>query len=135
MNPPRKSNLGELLRLAAPTPERPAADFWADFQARASLVPQAAGRDEPSPYPARRGFATALAALAIALIVLAQFLPTGGKDQPLLAALPPPPPGETLSRIEDVQIFLDHASITIIEDSANGGTVVFVETPPQPERT
>lgn len=133
MNPPRKSNLGELLRLASPPPERPAADFWADFRARASLVPQAAGR-ETAPAFAHWRFAAALAALVMALFALAQLLPTDGGNERLLAALPPPPPGGTLSRIEDVQIFLDHANITIIEDSANGGTVVFVETLPQPKR-
>jgi len=133
MNPPRKPNLGELLRLASPPPERPAAEFWEDFRARARLVPQIADR-EAAPVFARWRFAAALAALVIALFALVQLLPTDNGGGQRLAALPPPSPDGPLSRIEDVQIFLDHANVTIIEDSANGGTVVFVETIPQNNR-
>lgn len=134
MKASHKPKLNQLLRLASPPPERPADDFWADFQARARLVPQTAERTS-APAIAHWRFAAALAAMALVLFAALQFWPATGGSGTRMAATPPAGQTETLSRIEEVQIFLDHSSVTILEDSVNGGTVVFVETLPPPNRT
>lgn len=135
MKPIRKAELGELLRTAAPVPERPATDFWEDFRARAALVPQATPSRTAA--PTGRWLLAAASLAAAVVLVFAIALPRSGNNDNSLAvaSLPTPAKNGRLSRIEDVQVFVDNASVTIIEDSENGGTVVFVEAAPQPNRT
>ena len=135
MKPTRKLDLGELLRTATPVPERPAADFWEDFRARASLVPQATPSRTTAPAVRWLVATAALAAIVMLVFAVAQLRPEVDNSSLLVAKLPPPARTDGLSRIEDVQVFLDNASVTIIEDSENGGTVVFVEAAPQPNQT
>ncbi len=131
----RKTNLGELLRTTARVPERPAADFWEDFRARATLVPQAVPSRTAA--PTGRWLLAAASLAAAVMLIFAIALPRSGSNDGSLAvaSLPTPAKNGRLSRIEEVQVFLDNASVTIIEDSENGGTVVFVEAAPQPNRT
>lgn len=135
MKPTHKPDLGELLRTATPVPERPAADFWEDFRARAALVPQAEPIRATSPATRWLVATAALAAIVMLVFAVAQFRPEADRGSVLVAKLPPPAQTGGLSRVEDVQVFLDNASVTIIEDRENGGTVVFVEAAPLPNRT
>ena len=132
-----KTRLDAALRSMSPGKPRAADDFWEDFRARASLVPQA--KPEARPVFARP-WALALAAAALAMVIFAvgQLLPDTTDQGGIAKTAPATPPqlaSAKLSRVEDVQVFLDNASVTVFEDNENGGTVVFVESIALPNHT
>jgi hypothetical protein len=102
-------------------PMADADEFWARFRARAELVPQA----EPS--PAAHGLGTALwprwalagvtvAALILLMLTIELPLRRSSGRQALQA----------LSKVDQVDVFVDYASMMIVEDSENGGTLVWL---------
>jgi hypothetical protein len=128
-----KSKLNAALRAVSPVKPREAGDFWEDFRARATLVPQEKPVRRAIP---RNAWLVPLAAAALALVIVAvgHLLPhpdgTGVAEKP--TAKPTQVASRSLSKVEDVQVFVDNASVTVFEDSKNGGTVVFVESAPTP---
>jgi hypothetical protein len=128
-----KSQLKTALRSVSAVKSRPAGDFWDDFRARAKLIPQQQPTTRPIP---RSAWLVPLAAAALAVVVIAvgHLLPQ--PDAGGVAAKPATKSTQVastaLSKVEDVQVFVDNASVTVFEDSKNGGTVVFVESAPVP---
>jgi hypothetical protein len=115
--------LYEASSLPAP---RPAAAFWQDFRARASLTVQQAAE----PAPARGGAALSLrwAAAALALLLLVAAIATlrpSISPRQVAAVVVAPPPAE-LSKVEEVEVLSDYSSVMIVEDAENGGTVIWV---------
>jgi hypothetical protein len=127
-----KTQLKNAFGAMTPASSRPAEDFWEDFKARASLVPQT--RTAARPLIARSwAMAVAAAALVALVAVVGQLLPDApesGVAQGGSAAPPQLVASSRLSHVEDVQVFVDNASVTVFEDNENGGTVVFVESLP-----
>lgn len=97
----------------------PADDFWRRFRARADLIPAEgrAGRRRTRPALWPRwvlGAATVLALAAIFLsIELSQLFSEPGHDA-------------RLSRIDEVNVFMEHRSVMIMNDPEHGGTLLWV---------
>jgi hypothetical protein len=110
---------------ALPEP-RPAAAFWQDFRARASLTVQQAPVATASRDGALLSLRWASAAAGLLLVVgtaVTTLHPWARHLQ--LAEIPAVHP-TVLSQVEEVDVLSEYSSVMIVEDVQNGGTVIWV---------
>jgi len=133
----RETKLGAALREVAPPTARSSQDFWEDFRARAALVPQAAPHRAAPPVGRWLFVVGSAAALVVAVSAVSRLLTDPAGEGQQIASVPslPTTVSGALSRVDDVQVFQDDASVMVFEDSENGGTVVFVEASPPSNHT
>ena len=128
--------LRELLD-AAPAPEsmanKPmdAEEFWTKFRARASLTHQDSVADEAesrvpiSPFVRWRWLAPAMAA-----VVIAFFGVWRQPQSPVVAdsgdVVEQDLSTEQLCEVREVEVFVDYASVMIMQDDENGGTILLL---------
>ena len=102
-------------------PMTDATEFWAKFRARAELVPQvepsAPGRDQARAFWPRWGLAGVTVATLLLLMLTIEMPLWRGPDGAERQAL---------SKVDQVDVFVDYASMMIVEDSENGGTLVWL---------
>lgn len=118
-----------LLEAAALPEPRPAEAFWQDFRARASLTVQ----QDPATAVPREGtllslrWASVTLGLLLALAAAIAYLhPWTAPLQVAGGSAVIPPPPATLSKVEEVDVLSEYSSVMIVEDTANGGTVIWV---------
>lgn len=111
----------EMRHHLGPPPPKGAADFWADFEARARLVAGPDGAETlPGAQPVMWGRWVAVAAsLAVVGVLLWPRTPLPSPHASLPAAV-------RLSNVDSVDVFVDHGSLMIIQDQKNGGTLVWL---------
>lgn len=131
MTTDRDRALRKALCEASSLPEpRPAAAFWQDFRARASLtVQQSPERAAVVPADGMLSWRWAGAALVLLLLVSAVVaLHPWARPGPVQVATVPLPvaPPAALSKVEEVEVLSDYSSVMIVEDAENGGTVIWV---------
>jgi negative regulator of sigma E activity len=125
MNTKRHVPLREALRQAASLPEpRPAQEFWQDFRARAALTMQEVPERVVGSRLASLRWAVAAAALLVLVCGVALLVRSGAGTTRVAQAPVPKPAG--LSTVEEVEVFSEYSSVMIVEDSENGGTVIWV---------
>jgi hypothetical protein len=112
MNRPTWTKIGAALRASgAPRPPRPAAEFWADFRARARLHPQW----EPAPARPSPIYRWAWAgAFATVLAVAGSF----GVVRWIGSRSP--------SEVHSVEIFAPHGGVVIMADAPTRSTVLWI---------
>lgn len=123
----RERALRKALCEASSLPEpRPAAAFWQDFRARASLtVQQSSEAAAVAPAGSLLSLRWASAALLLLLVVSAA-VALHPWARPVQVATVPVPPAAALSKVEEVEVLSDYSSVMIVEDAENGGTVIWV---------
>ena len=111
----RYTEIAQALRKQAACP--PPLDrgiFWDRFKARTEFVPQQTGPAEKvgrSPW----GFAAVAAAAAAAVIVAVAVI-----RGPAAASHP------QLSKVSELDVYMDYSSVLIVEDRENRGTVIWL---------
>ena len=114
-------DLRELVQRAEGSPEIPSADvFWDRFRARAEMVSQerpasvAHGSGRLWPRIALAG----VTVLALALLIVTLEMPR----QPANGGSLETP----LSRVDELDVYIDHTSVMIMKDRHGGGTLVWI---------
>ncbi|MCF7855723.1 MAG: hypothetical protein K9N51_13060 [Candidatus Pacebacteria bacterium] len=111
--------LRELVQRAEPTPRIPRADaFWGRFKARAECMPRETN-ERPPAYPRlwpklALGAATVITLLLMLVVLEFPQLPVDNAS------------GEPLSRVDELDVYIDHTSVMIMKDRRSGGTLVWI---------
>jgi hypothetical protein len=115
----RNKDVVQVLREQVPQPEAPARErFWADFRARASLVPQqSAGGLTVGRSRWRSPVYAVLSAAAAVVVAVAVFRGSGSSAVQ---------PSAKLSKVSELDVYMDYSSVMIVEDQQNRGTVIWM---------
>ncbi|MBN2451118.1 MAG: hypothetical protein JXR77_12060 [Lentisphaeria bacterium] len=125
MKPLSGRQLRQALRQVDRPPEvRDADTFWEEFQARVALTSQQAPGQCARVVTHSAWWHVAWACVPVVALALV----LSGLRQPDLPALAaaPLPASTVLSEVEQVDVFSDYSSVMIVEDEANGGTLIWV---------
>lgn len=101
-----------LEQLEAPKPPTPAAEFWADFKARARMAPQQSAEPAVHPALAMRWALAAACVLVLAGVTVGGFF------------MRPGPVGGTA--IESLEVVASHTAVLIMNDESKPGTILWV---------
>jgi hypothetical protein len=127
MDTNRNKALRKALCEVSSLPEpRPAAAFWQDFRARASLTVQQASAEAAGPGRGLLSLRWAGAAAGVLLALGAAVTYLHPWVRPMQVAAVPAMQPATLSKVENVEVLSGYGSVTIVEDPENNGTVIWV---------